>query len=269
MLLSNLEYVPLRLMRRFLLADRTIARFSKFVPYYRTNQGELDPRPVVDAYEKGLSTAGVAIRGRRVAELGVGATNSTAYALALRGAESVLAVEPYVPLDRERDQALFAKLADGHDVRAVVSRVSSLAAAADGSVDIVLSSSVLEHVRDLDALFSAASRALTPRGCMLHLVDYRDHFFKYPYHFLQFRRETWDRYLDPGDLPRWRLSDHLRALGRHGFAPRVLESTTLEHDFARIRGRLSADFDPSDPTTAVATATIFAARSTGNSSAST
>ena len=35
---------------------------------------------------------------------------------------------------------------------------------------------------------------------MLHVVDYRDHFFKYPLHFLQFSQNTWRRFLNPGRL---------------------------------------------------------------------
>ncbi|MEO7330536.1 MAG: class I SAM-dependent methyltransferase [Minicystis sp.] len=41
---------------------------------------------------------------------------------------------------------------------------------ADASFDVVFSSSVLEHVRDLPALFAEMRRVLTPSGFMVHIV---------------------------------------------------------------------------------------------------
>ena len=75
-------------------------------------------------------------------------------------------------------------------------------------MDVVLSNSVLEHVQDLPALFAELARILAPGGVMLHRVDYRDHFFKYPFHFLLYPRWVWNWFLNPGDLPRWRYDDH-------------------------------------------------------------
>lgn len=44
-----------------------------------------------------------------------------------------------------------------------------------GSVDLVLSNSVLEHVRDLGALFAELDRVVKPNARQYHFVDLTDH----------------------------------------------------------------------------------------------
>lgn len=46
---------------------------------------------------------------------------------------------------------------------------------ADGSVDLMISSDVLEHVPDLEKALRAISRVLSPAGVHLFTVPYRDH----------------------------------------------------------------------------------------------
>jgi SAM-dependent methyltransferase len=48
----------------------------------------------------------------------------------------------------------------------------------DGSLDVIYSRAVLEHVRlpDLDSIFAGAHRMLRPGGFMAHLIDNSDHF---------------------------------------------------------------------------------------------
>ena len=100
---------------------------------------------------------------------------------------------------------------------------------------------------------------------MLHIVDYRDHFFKYPLHFLQFSARTWRRFLDPGDLPRWRLSHHLMALDRAGFDTRVMRQEEDAREFERIRFHISPDFDLEDPRLGVLNAVLYCERKSSRS----
>jgi hypothetical protein len=113
-------------------------------------------------------------------------------------------------------------------------------------------------VGDPAALFAELFRLLNPAGAMVHIVDYRDHFFKYPYHFLQFSKWTWNRLLDPGDLSRLRLGDHLHLMTEAGFAPLVLERTQDEAAFSAIRPHLSSEYDSMDPQLSIQSAVIFA-----------
>jgi SAM-dependent methyltransferase len=257
------EYVTLRVARRFLFSDAMLHRVGRFVPYYRTNMNEVDARPVVELYRRALERAGRTLPpDPTILEIGSGATNSVGYALAassLAGAQGrVLLFEPYAAFDAAADAPARAAAPQGVVER--VQRLQTLAGVAAGSVDLVVSHSVLEHVRDFEATVAELDRVLAPKGLMLHAVDYRDHFFKYPYHFLLFSRAVWDRWLDPGDLPRWRLGDHLRQLRARGFVAQVIESDSMPEEFAKVAPRIDPGFDRADPEVAVARATLLVSR---------
>jgi SAM-dependent methyltransferase len=72
---------------------------------------------------------------------------------------------------------------------------------ADGSVDLLYSNAVLEHVpeSEIHRLFAEAHRILHPGGYMVHLIDLNDHFsYSDPeistINFLQFSEESFARY---------------------------------------------------------------------------
>jgi SAM-dependent methyltransferase len=255
------EYVALRLARRFVVTDGLLKRLGGLFPgYCGTNANEVDARPVIEMYERSIARS-----GRRlpvdpvVLEIGSGATNSVGYALAqlpLAGAlGKIVLLEPFVRLDEAADRRHRVDLPPGIAQR--VQRVSTLQGIASGSVDLVLSNAVLEHLRDPASTFAELDRVMTPSAIMVHAVDYRDHFFKYPFHFLLFPKRLWDRWLDPGDLPRWRLGDHLRLLQARGFRAEVLEVESLPGEFAKIADRIHPEFDRSDPNLAVTKATLL------------
>lgn len=263
MLLSNFEYVSLRILRRFLFRGQVLGRLGTFLPYYLTNRNESGPDPIVTDYRRYLAMAGRTTDGANVLEIGCGRTNSVGYLLVALGAARVICLEPYAEFDRGRDSKLLNSVARMHSTTPAaiadrVDRVQSLSGLSDSSIDIVLSSSVLEHVKELDTTLGELKRVIRPQGAMLHLVDYRDHFFKYPYHFLQFSRETWERFLDPGDLPRWRLRDHLVALRKLGYQLTVLERREDPEAFHAIKPHLAAEFDSVDPDLPVTFAAILA-----------
>ena len=257
------EYVALRLVRRFVFTEGVLRRVGALVPYYRANANEVDARPVVESYVRSLARSGWRLPANPVVlELGSGATNSVGYALARHplcgeGGRIVL-YEPLVKFDAAADGRHRGNLST--DIVQRVQRVSTLRGVEFGTVDAVMSHSVLEHVRDLAPTLSELERVMKPSAIMLHVVDYRDHFFKYPFHFLLFPRRLWDRWLDPGDLPRWRLGDHLRLLQAQGWRTEVLDFETLPDDFARVVADIHPDFDRSDPHLAVTQATLLVMR---------
>ncbi len=264
-IVENAEYIALRLVRKFLLSEHAVRRLSSFLPYYEPSLGESVPEEVVSLYEKHLTAAGLSFRGLSVLEIGAGHANGTAYELAARDALAVWGLEPTAELDARLDRSLLSKACERHGLTesalgSKVRRLDSIRAIASESIDVALSHSVLEHVRDPRDLFVELRRVLKLDGFMLHIVDYRDHFFKYPYHFLQFSRKHWGRWLDPGDLPRWRLSDHLRLLSSEGFVVEVLERASDEEAFERIRPYLSTDFNPKDESLKVTSAVLLARR---------
>ena len=270
--ISNIEYVTLRLLRRFVF-PKDLHRWGRYVPFYQTNVGESQPDQVCRPYIDWLAAERRSVVGRRVIEVGSGATNAVGYALICAGATQVWCVEPFVAFDQSEDAVLLDQLAKSHGlervkIAAAVTRCESFAPIESGSADLIVSHSVLEHVSDLASLFSDMHRAMATSGAMLHVVDYRDHFFKYPLHFLQFSKKTWRKFLDPGDLPRWRLGDHTLALEQAGFALRVLRAEENAREFARIKPNISADFNLSDPSISVLRAVIYGERKKSTHSAS-
>jgi SAM-dependent methyltransferase len=198
----------------------------------------------VDLYWKYCWEAGLDPAGKTILEIGSGSTNGTAYGISGRGGHCI-AYEPYSPLDRKKDEEIFSRqIAQRHPTldREKVLRISDLKNLSKSSVDLVLSHSVLEHVRDLDQLLVDLRPVLKPEASMVHIVDYRDHFFKYPFHFLQFSTATWYRYLDPGDLSRARIGDHLRIFERRGFHVEVLSRVKDASSLLGMKGRIHKEF---------------------------
>ncbi len=253
--LSDLPYLVPRVIRRKCLPTAVPPALSQWLPGFRSNAGTQSCARVVNLYDQYLAPKFGAVwpRDRCVLEVGIGATNSSAYEVAARGAKSAIAFEPFVPLDPALDATLLAECAQRHQlpattITAQVERHTSLAPVADASIDLVLSNSVLEHVADMDALTRELRRVLAPGGAMLHLVDYRDHFFRYPYHHLLWSDATWNRWLNPGDLPRWRIRDHVECFERHGFLVETLRATSLVAEFEKVRRRIHPRFARHDET---------------------
>lgn len=265
MLFTNLEYIPLRLLRRFVFRDRLLLRWGEWFPYYRTNVNQADPAPLVLAYEALLPKLE---SGRAILEIGVGATNSTGYELAARHPlAQITLLEPFIPLHHRADSEMLTLVAKRYqtsptEIATRVRRITHLATEASRSFDLIISSSVLEHVSDPTALFCELDRVLTSAGEMLHRVDYRDHFFKYPFHFLQFPRTTWERWLNPGDLPRWRVYDHIDLFERAGYFVRLAEVQRNPEAYARIESSISSEFRRDDPLNAVTLASLHVQRRT-------
>jgi hypothetical protein len=105
---NNVEYVVLRLIRRFLLpAD--LHRWGRYVPFYRTNLAETEPDRICQRYIETLALAQRDVVGKRIVEVGSGATNSAGYALACAGAAEVFCIEPFVEFNAGEDFILLER----------------------------------------------------------------------------------------------------------------------------------------------------------------
>jgi len=259
---DKIEYVTLRVIRRFFFRESSLHLLGRYLPHYRVNVGLTDPWAIAESYAADLARVGVSVAGKRVLEIGSGASNGPGYALVAMGAARVVCHEPYVRFDVGLDaQNLAAMTTRFPKVKFnVVHRLKTLETVPDHCVDIVVSNSVLEHVADPAALFADLGRVLAPGGVMLHRVDYRDHFFKYPFHFLMFSKFAWKRFLNPGDLPRWRLDDHLSALAVAGFDTQLLACESDPEAFAQVAGRLHPDFQHRDPDMLAVTKAVMVSR---------
>jgi hypothetical protein len=109
--------------------------------------------------------------------------------------------------------------------------------------DVVVSTSVFEHLDDVPGLTSALAGLTQPNGTQVHFVDLRDHYFKLPFEMLKFSETTWKNWLNPtSNLNRYRLRDYRRVFEQRfvDVDVRVLER---EPDaFARARPGIRPEF---------------------------
>jgi SAM-dependent methyltransferase len=163
--------------------------------------GDLDAVPVTLDWLASAAPGVVAVEGLNVLELGPGRTPEMLAALLLLGAREATGVDLELRTQPSIDAQRLAVLADrlsgvapafGTTSQAISQRADSLAAALplrleayDGmnvplppaAVDLVVSKSVLEHVRQgqIRPLLASLRRVLRSGGSMLHVIDLRDH----------------------------------------------------------------------------------------------
>jgi hypothetical protein len=76
--------------------------------------------------------------------------------------------------------------------------------------DMVLSSSVFEHVAEPESAIKALAGMTKTSGFHLHFIDLRDHYFKRPFEMLCYSESVWNRWLNPGsNLNRWRYPQYV------------------------------------------------------------
>jgi SAM-dependent methyltransferase len=183
-----------------------------------------DPFAASQRYVETLSAQGVDIKGKRVLVFGYGGRFAVGVDLLKRGAAHVVLCDHFVLLDTERNRELLAEygmylkqekdevqprgefitLLHGDIRDEPIQRQIS-------QVDIVLSTSVFEHLDDVPGITRALAALTAPGGIHLHFVDLRDHFFKYPFEMLKFTEFVWKNFLNPtSNLNRYRWNDYKR-----------------------------------------------------------
>jgi 2-polyprenyl-3-methyl-5-hydroxy-6-metoxy-1,4-benzoquinol methylase len=175
----------------------------------------------------------------RILEIGAGVTDTIGQLIAERSGCEVHVCDPYVRFDAEATAQGVKRFDITPSAQARTKRVSEPLVQ---GYDLILSNSVLEHVEDPEGFFRQMKSALREGGIMIHRVDYRDHFFKYPYFFLMFSDKVWNTFLNPGDLFRWRLDDHLEAAERADVRVESFDNVVLEQNYKQIEQRIHARF---------------------------
>jgi len=217
----NLRYIFLRLIRHFM--PESVARYLlKRRWLIRPGLESSDPLAAVEQYVKTLSQHGKTIQGKKVLLFGYGGRFAVAVELLKRGASHIILCDHFVLLDHERNAQLlpeyemylkrnqdevqprseFITLLHG-DIRdeSIQSQISQ--------VDCILSTSVYEHLDDVNGITKALAKLTSPQGFHLHFIDLRDHYFKYPFEMLKFSENVWKNFLNPtSNLNRFRFNDY-------------------------------------------------------------
>jgi len=236
------------------------------------------PDEMTERYLQTAEQAGHPVAGRRLMIFGAGPTFAVACRLLRAGAEQVVLYDKFARPDDRVNAPLVDQFPDlvgrvGGRIGPVTDRlvlVEPTEADDDTDfpeVDVILSSSVLEHVDDVEGWARRLAAATAPDGVNLHLVDLRDHFFSTPFEMLRYSEETWRRWLNPrGHLNRYRIPDYRRAF-EPSFGDVSIEILHRDEEaFEAVRHAIRPEFLTGDD--AVDTATIFLLRAAPPSGAS-
>jgi hypothetical protein len=232
---------------RFLLKRRWIIR---------PGLESTDPHSAVDQYLKALSENGRSIQNSRILVFGYGGRFAVGVELLKRGAAHVVLCDHFVLLDNERNLELlpdyekYLVVEDGNvhprseyltlvhgDIR--IESVQNQIV----EVDMILSTSVFEHLDDVDGITAALAGLTKASGVNLHFVDLRDHYFKYPFEMLAYSDYVWKNFLNPtSNLNRFRMRDYRSVFERYFQKLRI---DIIAHDqvaFEKTHSRIRQEF---------------------------
>ncbi len=251
----NIKYLVLRLMRHFM--PEALARFLlKHRWIIRPGLESSDPTAAVEQYIKTLSSYEKSIHGKRVLVFGYGGRFAVGVELLRQGAAHIVLCDHFVLMDRERNLDLLPNYGDflSAENGDVVPRSEfmtllhgdirdDLIQSQISEVDYVLSTSVYEHLDDVDGITQALAKLTAAQGVHLHFVDLRDHYFKYPFEMLIFSKYIWMNFLNPtSNLNRFRLPDYRRVFDAYFKKVDITILERLEHEFRVVKPRIRAEF---------------------------
>ncbi|RJP55265.1 MAG: class I SAM-dependent methyltransferase [Anaerolineaceae bacterium] len=270
----NLRYLLLRLLRHFM--PEGLARFLlKRRWIIKPGLESTDPFAASARYVETLSAKGVSIEGKRVLVFGYGGRFAVGVDLLKRGAAHVVLCDHFVLLDTERNRELLSAYGmylkvEQDDVQPRGEFITLLHGDIReefiqkqiAPVDVVLSTSVFEHLDDVPGVTKALAKLTAPDGIHLHFVDLRDHFFKYPFEMLKFSENVWKNFLNPtSNLNRYRLNDYRRVFESNFGGGEFTVLERLEDEFRRVENQIRSEFKTGDKTVdAVTLIHVFASQ---------
>jgi SAM-dependent methyltransferase len=215
-----------------------------------------NPFAAVQRYVDVLSARGLSFKNKRVLVFGYGGRFDMGFGLLKEGAEHVILCDKYAPPDEPHNRQFFGAeqkyfFADKKGLRPrpewmtlLEDDIRDLQARGEiEPVDFVLSSSVYEHLDDVEGITRALAALTKPDGLHVHFVDLRDHFFKYPFEMLRFSESTWRNWLNPSsNHNRYRLWNY-RKVFEDCFADVEIEILTSEKDaFLKLQPHIKPEF---------------------------
>ena len=232
---------------RFLLKRRWIIR-----PGLESS----DPFAAVEQYMSGVTASGKSLIGKRVLVFGYGGRFAVGVELLRRGAAHVVLCDHFVLLDKERNLELLPVypeylVGENDNVRPRAEYITLLHGDIREDaiqkqiteVDVVLSTSVYEHLDDVKGITHALAKLTASNGFHLHFVDLRDHFFKYPFEMLTFSEGVWRNFLNPtSNLNRFRLGNYREVFDAYFRKVEIKVLERLEPEFRAIRARIRPEF---------------------------
>jgi hypothetical protein len=115
-------------------------------------------------------------------------------------------------------------------------------------VDLVLSNSVFEHVREPLPVAVQLAKMTKAQGSQLHFIDLRDHYFKYPFEMLCYRDQTWNRWLNPtSHLNRLRIHNYREIFQQAFRHVEIVMDASDKDDYLASLNRIKPEFISGNP----------------------
>lgn len=256
----NIKYIVPRFIRRFL--PEKLVRFLLLHDWIIHPGLETQkPEKAAERALRDLEKVGVTLQGKRVMVFGYGGRFAFGVALLRLGASHVVLCDKFAPPDEDNNRKLLPAYQDyleerggrvfprpewitlvEDDIRAVASR--------DGipPVDIVVSSSVYEHLDDVDGITAALASLTTLGGTHLHYIDLRDHYFKYPFEMLCYSEKIWYGWLNPSsNHNRFRVWDYRRVFEKYFSEVDLTVIARDKENFEKAKARIRPEFLSGNP----------------------
>lgn len=227
------------------------------VPGLETREPEL----AAERYESALQTHGETFQNKRVLVLGYGGFFGLCVSVLDRGAKHVFLLDPYAGLKHKDNQNLARRysnyltikgnqtLPDPEWITILPMHVTAYVETDPIPVDLVISSSVYEHLPNPRQITTGLARVTAENGYHVHIIDLRDHYFKFPFEMLCYSRSTWERLLNPSsNLNRLRLWEYESVFKQYFENVHVDILTEDLESFRRIRERIRPEFLSGDET---------------------
>ncbi len=251
----NLPYLLPRLVRHFMPEGLTRFLLLRSV-VIRPGLETTDPAAAVSRYVEILRLRGDTLRDQRVLVFGYGGRFDVGVALLAAGAGHVVLCEKYTPPDDHHNALLLGKygdylFSDHGKPRPRPERMTLLegdigevhVSAEFKPLDLIISSSVYEHLEDVETTTRALAALTRPNGLHIHFVDLRDHFFKYPFEMLSYSDRVWRGWLNPtSNHNRYRLWDYRRVFEKYFERVEIDVLERYEHAFQRAKPRIRPEF---------------------------
>ncbi|MBI2758556.1 MAG: methyltransferase domain-containing protein [Chloroflexi bacterium] len=251
----NLPYLLPRAIRHFLperLTRYLLLRSLIIRPGLETT----DPQAAVSRYVDLLNGRRQSFEGKRVLVFGYGGRFDVGIGLLESGAGHVVLCDKFAPPDDSHNAALLEKypahlFLDAGRTRPHPGRMTLLQADIRDArfaddfppFDVVVSSSVYEHLDDVDGITRALAALTKPDGLQIHFVDLRDHFFKYPFEMLSYSEKVWRGWLNPtSHHNRFRLWDYRNVFEKYFDDVQIEILERNEAAFEKARPRIRPEF---------------------------
>ncbi len=253
--IMKLKYIFLRLARHFM--PEALARFLlKRRWIIRPGLESSDPFAAVEQYVAGLSANGKSIQNKHILVFGYGGRFAVGVELLRRGAAHVTLCDHFVLLDKERNLELMPAYTDylvfeNENVKPRPEFITLFhgdirdesAQKNISQADYILSTSVYEHLDDVDGITSALTKLTTPQGSQIHFVDLRDHYFELPFEMLTFSEKIWRNFLNPtSNLNRFRVKDYKKIFAAYFEKTDITILERKENEFQKNLPRIRAEF---------------------------